>query len=510
MGSDWSRNPGSRDLIIGGLRFAEKGEFLEAIDLWEEALSVGSTGSTEAAYLCIALLEDHLRALHEGDELPFPDFREKLAEIGFDALDHPTRPLQEAATQANSSFDDVKQAESTELGKQPRYNAAAPPPPAHRPQPLAESDETEDDSDLWEIPDPPSGELQLSQESWAASDDDRDPSGNALKPIHGALGPTKAPTSVELELPNPIQPASVRLGQMHPGRMRAESVAKPPPDEKSADEGPLADPFDVLRKPDESLPELPPPRDYAEEPEERPLSFDLDPLASQGDRLEDSDSGVEDFEIVIDDSGGFDQAPLKPWERADDSGVLDLAENERLPDTGTHDWGQGTPWSAGEGVNAGFGPARARHRLKATHTSDRAFDELDLPDDPTGQLEDEVLKEALTHHELGDYQSSQSLIEEHLSSFPSDPRLDDLRKENLRQIEMKYLAKIGSLEGRPVVAISADQLVWHNLNQDKGFVLSRVDGKLTVADIVDIVHLSRHETLRLLAELTSDGIIHFA
>ena len=509
MGSDWGRNLKSSELILGGLRFAEKGEFLEAIDLWEEALSVGSTGSTEAAYLCIALLEDHLRALHEGDELPFPDFRDKLAEISFDtfdALEQPTKPIREATRQSKAIMDAARKQEDPSK-QQPRYTAAVPPPPAHRTTPARETTDEieEDDSDLWEVPEAPSQELSDSGDIWAGFDEGSNPSGNVLEPIADDLsGPTTG-TSIELELPNPIEPASVRLGQIRPVLMRVEQPVRSPSEDEGDD--PMADPFDVLREPDESLPELPPPRDYADEPEERLLSFDLDPLGPLSSN-DNSDSGDEEFEIVIDDSGGFERAPLKPWEQQDDSGVLDLAENERLPDTGTHDWGQSTPWSVGKG-DAGFGPAPARHRLKSTHTSDRAFDELDLPEDPTGQIHDEVLQEALTHHELGDYHSSQSLIEEHLASFPNDPRLDDIRKENLRQIEMKYLAKIGSLEARPVVAISADQLVWHNLNKDKGFVLSRVDGKMTVADLVEIVHLSRHETLKLLAELASDGIIHF-
>ena len=499
-----------RDLILGGLRFAENGEFLEAIDLWEEALAFDSSGSTEAAYLCIALLEDHLRALHEGDEAEFPDFREQLREIGFGDLDeHPTEPVGSRMRTKTPRMAAAVQGDPSEFGKQPRYAAVAPPPPAHRPTLLTEAASPEDDdSDRWDVPSPPLSEMEISDEQWATFTDDKEPSGNTLQSIPSELDDSVEEDSIELELPNPIQAHGIRLGQILPIQIAASALERSPNQPQPVAD-PRSDPFEILRDLDDSVPELPPPVDSSLGPDEKPLSLDLERIDSYEEEPSASDSGGGDFEIVIDDSAGFDQARLNPWERADESEVLDLGEKDILPDTGTHDWGQGTPWSTAEGGNAGFNASPVRKRLKASHTADREFDELDLPEDPTGQLEDEVLKEALTHHSLGDYHSSQSLIEEHLKGFPNDPRLDDLRKENLRQIEMKYLAKIGSLEARPVVAISADQLVWHNLNQNKGFVLSRVDGKLTVADIVEIVHLSRHETLRLLSELVSDGIIHF-
>ncbi|MCA9564228.1 MAG: hypothetical protein KC561_12105, partial [Myxococcales bacterium] len=124
-----------------------------------------------------------------------------------------------------------------------------------------------------------------------------------------------------------------------------------------------------------------------------------------------------------------------------------------------------------------------------------------------GDRSGELLERAIVHQSLGDYAASQKLVEKLLAKNPHDSKALELEAENHKRMERQYLARLGSIEARPKVILSPEQLVWHNLDALKGFVLSRVDGDLTVQDIVDIVHLPRLDTIRLLAELVTDGII---
>lgn len=132
----------------------------------------------------------------------------------------------------------------------------------------------------------------------------------------------------------------------------------------------------------------------------------------------------------------------------------------------------------------------------------------ELPDDADGANRHAALRGlARQAQSIGDYPASQRAIRELLREGVEDDEIHALQAENLKQIEAAYLARLGSLDRTPQLALTPDQLVWHNLDVHKGFLLSRVDGVLTARDIIDIVHLPRRDTIRLLAELVQDGIL---
>lgn len=460
MGSGRSHHPSAREMVLGGVRFAEEGEFLDAIDLWEQALAAKGGGANEAAYLCIALLEGHLKALHEGRETEFPHFRGRLREIHFPLDDEPTQPYQE-----QDPFDFGEESQEIEEPSLPNVDL-----------PLAL-----DESPEWNELDAETREFdEFDDAGWETEFEDSgpftsDPSGRQPKI------PTDSRLPVELELPEPL-PTSVQLAQITPVKVAVHG--------NGSLSGPLEDPFAVLRTASR-VAELPPPLETAE-PDEA---------------VDDPD---DDFEIVVDESEvRTNEELLKPWERGDESEIIDLAGAEFLPETDTHQWQDDNPWSSEQKVPPQFEATPFRPHRRTGFGGDLELHELDIPEEVTGQIRVDKLKEAKTHQSLGDYHSSQSVIEEYLENNPDSREIQDLKEENLRQIEMKYLAKLGPMESRPRLAISADQLVWHNLDPNKGFLISRVDGKVSVADLIDIVHLPRLETLRLLAELATDGIIDF-
>ena len=515
MAASGPRAADGRSLVLDGLIFAEAQQYLEAIGLWEQALSAQGGGSGEAAYLCIALLEDHLRSLHEGRADEPPNFREKLKEIGFAAepagddplaLRTPTRRMAAVPNELGRA------AESRKRRGQPRYepdpglkDRATRDSPAGRPTPApmplgggvpvpAEGTDRRDRAAQHQEPSlrdafalgnisglPDQSDLGIGLfDGFEQFDQDNasvPPSGfdlgmatTAQRPEPPSSDPTPLGSAlpVGLELPDPGEQAV--QGELEGGL--------PASDPAPAAASRLRDPFDVLRGPDAPVPELPVPDFSAAEG-----LFDFD-LATPD---------APDFDIVVD--GGESS-----WEQEDDSGILDLSNTPMLPETDHQTW-DGGPWG-----DSGENPSASRRRVRGTGHGP-AFDELELPEDPPGEIDHHLLDAAATHQSLGDYESSQAAIAQYLTTNPGGGEAQDIYDENMRQLELKYLAKLGNLESTPTVALSADQLVWHNLDPNKGFVLSRVDGKMSITDILDLVHLDRHETIRLLSELAEDGII---
>jgi hypothetical protein len=76
------------------------------------------------------------------------------------------------------------------------------------------------------------------------------------------------------------------------------------------------------------------------------------------------------------------------------------------------------------------------------------------------------------------------------------------------QLEQLYINKIGSLDRVPVSALKDADLRWLGLDHRAGFVLSRVDGKATVEELVDICGMPRMEVFKTLIELLNQGAIN--
>lgn len=74
----------------------------------------------------------------------------------------------------------------------------------------------------------------------------------------------------------------------------------------------------------------------------------------------------------------------------------------------------------------------------------------------------------------------------------------------LRQM---YQAKIGERAGVLRVIMPADQLKWLSLDHRTGFLLSCIDGKSTVEDVLDVSGMQPLDALRMLYDLIQQGVI---
>jgi hypothetical protein len=81
------------------------------------------------------------------------------------------------------------------------------------------------------------------------------------------------------------------------------------------------------------------------------------------------------------------------------------------------------------------------------------------------------------------------------------PKIDDIVNSTRPLFERAFCACIGDMKCAPIRAIPAEELAAHGLDHRAAFLMSRMDGMLTVGDLLDIAGMSRFDALRLMAAL---------
>lgn len=124
------------------------------------------------------------------------------------------------------------------------------------------------------------------------------------------------------------------------------------------------------------------------------------------------------------------------------------------------------------------------------------------PDDPDTQI-----SRALTAYKSGQLREALKDLQKVADGDPE--RLD---VQGYMQLVRSELAKTSAQEigdkGRVVsLQISQDQLMKLRLAPDEGFLLSQVDGTLSIADLIALSSSDRVRTLDILARFLRDGII---
>jgi hypothetical protein len=81
------------------------------------------------------------------------------------------------------------------------------------------------------------------------------------------------------------------------------------------------------------------------------------------------------------------------------------------------------------------------------------------------------------------------------------PRIDDIVDSTRPLLERAFGACIGDMKCAPIRAIPSEELAAHGLDHRAAFLMSRMDGMLTVGDLLDIAGMPRFDALRLMAAL---------
>jgi hypothetical protein len=147
---------------------------------------------------------------------------------------------------------------------------------------------------------------------------------------------------------------------------------------------------------------------------------------------------------------------------------------------------------------------------------DDALELIAEPDDaPTDKPRDRAismpppsLREQLkARYNVGDFSGTLDLANDILKDDPGNIEALNYRQTCRETLLRMYESRIGDIKRVPRLLVSANELMWRNLDPTTGFVLSRFDGMSSFEDVIDISGLPRFETCRIVARLLQDGIL---
>lgn len=157
------------------------------------------------------------------------------------------------------------------------------------------------------------------------------------------------------------------------------------------------------------------------------------------------------------------------------------------------------------------------HSSPVLELADRSARSLSVRPTPSSPMEklvppelasrDALLADLRSRHELGDFTGALEVAERLLAADPGDTeaaRYAELFRGILTEM---HTARLGSLRGIPAVCIPEDRVRWLSLDHRAGFLLSLVDGRSSVEELLDMSGMPRLDALLILHELKEQGII---
>jgi hypothetical protein len=145
-----------------------------------------------------------------------------------------------------------------------------------------------------------------------------------------------------------------------------------------------------------------------------------------------------------------------------------------------------------------------------------------LPKDLSLEGDERELEESATHHVTGawdevfdkmqeavlrqDYERALQLVSRFLAYHPSDPVAKECAEEYRAALELQLEVAL-PMSGVLVAAMPVEQLCGLLQEPRAVFLLSRMDGMLTLEELVDVSAMPRLEALRLLREWIEMGYI---
>ncbi|HTJ40792.1 MAG TPA: hypothetical protein VL463_01810 [Kofleriaceae bacterium] len=144
----------------------------------------------------------------------------------------------------------------------------------------------------------------------------------------------------------------------------------------------------------------------------------------------------------------------------------------------------------------------------------RLLEELDAaapagesPDDRTRRRITGLLDRATASSKGGQHADAVAACDLALAEAPDSAVAQKLVHRSRDAIVSVYQGFLGNLDARPALAVPMHELPREQLDTRAAFLLSRVDGNLTLEEILDVSGMTRLETLRHLAKLVARGIL---
>jgi hypothetical protein len=137
---------------------------------------------------------------------------------------------------------------------------------------------------------------------------------------------------------------------------------------------------------------------------------------------------------------------------------------------------------------------------------------------PSLRPEPDLAAEMHDRYALGDYSGALRVAQLVLGREPQHEKAQDCAVRSRERLEQLYEARLGSICGTeaanlgvrvPVLAVPDHEIRWLGLDHRQGFLLSRIDGQVSVDDLVDLTGMSRLDVLRCLVEMVELRAIEF-
>ncbi|HMA94211.1 MAG TPA: hypothetical protein VKP30_16080 [Polyangiaceae bacterium] len=183
--------------------------------------------------------------------------------------------------------------------------------------------------------------------------------------------------------------------------------------------------------------------------------------------------------------------------------------DRRLPQFGherTMETGIAEPASSNEKPPASATPQQ-RSPSPSTEPAPRLESRLTSPPTmrrgDTGQLRNQM-KDC---YATGDFSGALEFSEALLHTDPGDLEAQRFVTSCRDVLTQMLLSRIGSLQQHVQMALSADELRWLNLDHRAGFLLSLIDGTLTVEELLDVSGMARLESLRIISALLDQRVL---
>jgi hypothetical protein len=95
----------------------------------------------------------------------------------------------------------------------------------------------------------------------------------------------------------------------------------------------------------------------------------------------------------------------------------------------------------------------------------------------------------------------------------ADPGNLDAKRcaESCREmLAQKYLGSLGGLEQIPRALMPPEEIRWLSLDHRAGFLLSFVDGAMSIEEVLDVSSMAELDALQIMYELREQGVIEIA
>ncbi len=108
---------------------------------------------------------------------------------------------------------------------------------------------------------------------------------------------------------------------------------------------------------------------------------------------------------------------------------------------------------------------------------------------------------------LGDFTGALSIAESILSDAGDDTETHRVAEECRSRLTQMYISRLGGLDMTPVMAVPRSELKWLSLDHRAGFLLSQLDGSVTIEEVMDTAGMPALEVLRTVWELMNQRVI---